>query len=249
MSTILQKNIISDILLLLFIQIESILMKIISPFKDYYDGVAVSDYSSELTFIRYSQFMKASDISALKDFIGPIYAIRHIHPILIFVNDKVFLAIHKNGEFHFDKDKIKLLYKEDKWVSEKAIDKLFSLVPKTSTVLQKEGISFAVITDTSLFGSDTFKEVDQYFQDQWQLYVSANKNIWGTITLIINPKFAMVNLQKILPAYQLNQEVEQVIANQVNPEHKLIQISNKDRIVQHGFDLKQSFRHRKQKGG
>lgn len=60
---------------------------------------------------------------------------------------------------------------------------------------------------------------------------------------ILNPQVS--NYTTKLDVYTIYQEIMMFLASRANPEPAMIQIEDKYRIEQHGFDIKESFRHRK----
>lgn len=62
------------------------------------------------------------------------------------------------------------------------------------------------------------------------------------------PSLASLGMQAIIPPQDMYRDIEFFMNNVLRDSPDLnppVQIADKDRVVQHGFDLKQSFRHRK----
>jgi len=75
-------------------------------------------------------------------------------------------------------------------------------------------------------------------------------NTWQHIAKIERkiPVLADYKFGAVREATQLYQDLSYFMGNTIHPSPDLappVQVSDKDRIVQHGFDLRQSFRHRK----
>ena len=83
----------------------------------------------------------------------------------------------------------------------------------------------------------TFK--NKYNPNKCKYYINVDSAI---------PVLENLGMQKIISPQQMYQELSYFIGNTMHESPDLappVQVSDKDRIVQHGFDLKQSFRHRK----
>lgn len=62
------------------------------------------------------------------------------------------------------------------------------------------------------------------------------------------PRLKDLGLSSLYPAEALYQDIAYFVGNVLHPSPDLappVFIADKDKIVQYGFDLKQSFRHRK----
>lgn len=69
---------------------------------------------------------------------------------------------------------------------------------------------------------------------------------FGSGTLELNPELASSEFYKVLDAWTTFQEISMFMGNLANPDNTPVTISDKDRIVQHGFD-EYSFRKPPQK--
>jgi hypothetical protein len=81
------------------------------------------------------------------------------------------------------------------------------------------------------------------------VYVVRGSHNWNAVPTVdaLCPKLGELGLASQYPAEQIYQDIEYFLLNTMNPNPDNappIQVADKDRIVQHGFDLKSSFRHR-----
>lgn len=82
----------------------------------------------------------------------------------------------------------------------------------------------------------------------WSLYSNPDKLVPGPIHmgkgLMINPILRELQFDKVMTSVQVLQNIEMYMNKVFHPEKPTKQ-PNKSKITSHGFDLKQSFRHRK----
>jgi hypothetical protein len=62
---------------------------------------------------------------------------------------------------------------------------------------------------------------------------------------LLNPRLKDIGFERIKDAFSAFQEISMYLANILVEQKKIAHVDDKYRIEQHGFDLKQSFRHRK----
>lgn len=63
--------------------------------------------------------------------------------------------------------------------------------------------------------------------------------------VIRNPRLLDFNVHQVRDPYTVHTYITEYIANQINPEKPTVEIDDKIKLEQHGFDSKISFRHRK----
>lgn len=74
------------------------------------------------------------------------------------------------------------------------------------------------------------------------------KQILSFNEIIINPCLDQLMFQKVMDAQTMYQELDMYISGTLSyPQNLMVEIPNEERIVKHGFDLKTSFRKRKNK--
>lgn len=246
-------------------------MRIISTFKDYYDTISLSDYSSELVFHRESQLIvdkQNTCLSALKDKFSFILrgwdtrdAFGNTDPFVVFIHNKAYLGLIKQTtSFNYassvaESKRAEVYYTYEDAVNAieksvpanrfdpKKLQKLFEQFPMDCDLLTQHDIHLAMLTTADISQQ---LNLDNTLQ---MMFSNTTKSLrycnLHNMALWVNPKLDAIDFQKVIDPYTMAQEVEMFIANRANPENNTVQISNKDRIVQHGFDLKQSFRKRK----
>ncbi len=242
-------------------------MRIISTFKDYYDNISLSDYSSQLVFNRETHLIVASENAILKElkdkfsFVlkqwGTQDTFGYLSPFIVFINKKAFLGLMESNDnrAHLSTYKKPMIYyqyedavsaiqesKSAKHFNSNKLLKIFEQFPMETDILTKHDIHLALFTETSI---DHYIQLDTSLQAMFTHMKKTSNRYFNSIALWVNPKLDAIQFQKVMDPYTLTQEIEMMVANQSNPENNLIQVANNDRIVQHGFDLKQSFRKRK----
>lgn len=194
-------------------------MKIISNFKDYYDGAAFSFGQDPIYFRTYNQF-------------------RINYP------DRFLRKVHKYNEwadFSLDRHLVVLGYKpvivtEHRYRKPIRESKLWVPYEYTYSYEYNENIS------------EYFKMVLECVKETAKDSIDLNKiPIWvvsGIYTLSINPilKNRPLMFQKHLDAYQTAQEIDMFLSNLAEPVASIPVVSDKIKIESHGFDFKNSFR-------
>lgn len=216
-------------------------MKIISPFKDYYDFVGHSLYSGgdeKVVYLRGK--IKEQSIKSGNDTIWIPHSRRtKTHTVYfewLVVCGRVYLLISYRSLYFGDID-YKILSKEE-----------YDTLLKDSY--------FYKATYEMYVGSESpasislSKEINQpvFIIDSTESVISGkNKGCYSKINPDV-PSLEKLGFSKIQDPYSLYQDIYQFISNVLreNPDVKPpVEVSNKNKIIAGGFNLKQSFRHRK----
>ncbi len=231
-------------------------MKIKSKFRDYYDGVNPL-HAEEPLFVRETKkftvitsFGKRINVldaldGPLKDLLEkislyPVYSLVNFGDAFdVFFCGRQFSGHHISGHFKDEADQY--VYKE-KW--------FWRPCPEFTEHLVGVRRSF----NRKFSDKDAQAQIDTWFKQQGHkdqqlldLQLAAvtpivlRRHHFGTGELTINPILKAFDFAKILRPEQAWQELAMFFGTVVMPERNTVQISDKDRHAQHGFD-KRSFR-------
>lgn len=203
-------------------------MKIISKFRDYYDGMARYGIDDSLMFIRKSEVTQElihRDI--LKDFPvmytnAVIFSIAGIFvPAIATDYEGWDLEDHKPIKLAFSKEELDVLAKDS---SRYRID-YFRGRDKEAVFRMKE-LPIPKKAHIEMF---------------WD-FKATNTGI--TFKRRTNPRLLDFGVESVVSPYDIHQNLMQLLANESNPERPMLPIDDRVRIQQHGFDTKISFRKR-----
>ena len=192
-------------------------MKIISKFRDYYDGMARYGIDDSLMFIRKSEVTQElihRDI--LKDF-----PVMYTNAAIATDYEGWDLESHKPIKLAFSKEELDLLAKDSsryrldyfRGRDKEAVFRMTSLpLPKKAHI--------------------------EMFWD----FTPTNTGI--TFKRRTNPRLLDFGVESVVSPYDIHQNLMQLLANESNPERPMLPIDDRVRIQQHGFDTKISFRKR-----
>jgi hypothetical protein len=227
-------------------------MKIKSKFKDYYDGVNPL-YAEEPLFVRATQrfdlsYARGSHVLDCPE--GPLgRLLSHLaaYPVecvtnanvAVFFCGKVYSGAHISG--HSPDASGDSVYSERHFW-------------KPSQDLLDSVLSIRRSCDRGYKTSDAEAHIARWFRDQGSkdtqlldLQLTAvtpivlRCNIHSVTYLVVNPILKAYDFAKIVPPEQAWQELSMFFGTVVMPERNTVQVSDKDRHAQHGFD-KHSFR-------
>lgn len=213
-------------------------MYIISNFKDVYDGVAhTKGIDKTIVYERYSENiplnnndLKYYNLNKSHYTSFSYYNTNRINlsfvPFLIGFCGKIYIAAtkemlnEKNEKFityTYDWDEILDMYKKDNWHSKESIAFLTEL--KNSARIQ-----------------------DLFYKYKTPIFrIILNNHSDGKFT--INPCLKEYEFHKFMDVFTIFQEIEMYISGVIGVDTKpIVQISDKHKIIGHGFDFKYSFR-------
>lgn len=246
-------------------------MRIISKFADYYDYIGnLYAYDDGVIYNRLNlDIDKVTVNGVIPDFKGMQYYGKSIRLnkheyefIRLVVFGKMYTCVNIDGK-KYDK----IYYKEQ--IGTEKIYKILS--PSNPDHL--EIIEYLKTKKSSIFfrGDREYQSIDDFYCYQSDLLIDVCKQIKQPIFLVDRIQHAsatwkpgaistIVVLDQTMPILKelgfsaimkpeiLYQEIEYFIANVLRDNPDIVppvQVSDKHKITQHGFDFKQSFRHRK----
>jgi hypothetical protein len=215
-------------------------MKILSRFKDYYDYLAHQyGIDENVIFKRDSAHFTSDNVlnTIAIDFVLDYVAIpftrnfwspaKPYHTDILVVNGKGYIIYGKNG-FRFDHDKTSKVYFAGQDID---LDKQLKASKGCFIIGSRNYVAFDIPnidTLTKLVGSPVFV-ITHYIDTTVSIAKKA-------------PNLGELGFAKYKDAYTMYQETACYIGKVFGSVEPPIQISDKDRIVAHGFDLKTSFR-------
>jgi hypothetical protein len=228
-------------------------MKIKSKFKDYYDGVNPL-YAEEPLFLRHTQSFKVSYYQQiqvadcpegpLKDLLYqvaclPVSCLLDYQIVVVFCG-KVYSGCVASGH---EADSSGWPVFQERYFWKPSVELTTTLLS-----LRKKG------RDKAFTVSDAESQISAWYADQGlkdqklldaQLKavtpIVVRRYLPGGTEITVNPILKTFDFAKIVPPEQAWQELSMFFGTVVMPEKNTIQISDKDRHQQHGFD-KHSFR-------
>lgn len=219
-------------------------MRIISKFRDYYDGVMKTGMDREVVYVRENKTV------ALKDTYG------------------IDFSTHYSGSYH-DVETFFMGYC-GKILRVMVVSTSYPNYPKTRDVFFDFDEFKAFMLSNKLgssyeFGEsrwwpsryqkfremDTSKMAELFHEYQTPLFFLTNVYRYrapNETTLTLGPSLKSIDFQRVKDSYTAYQDIFQFVAGTLNkPENKMVKISDKDKIHKHGFD-KWSFRKMPTKG-
>jgi hypothetical protein len=204
-------------------------MRIISRWSDYYDGVMKTGMDPNVVYVR-----DEKDVSIKDDFqvyrngsTGYSYSLRYIgfcgyiHRLMTITNPYENFSQYYYDFAEFKKDALKFRaasewdFGRSKWYGGRISKFLEEDTAKMQEIFHKYQVPVFMITTSP----------DRHKQ-----------------TLILNPCLKNFRFQTVKDSYTAYQDIFQFVSGILNsPEHKMVQISDKDKVSKHGFD-KWSFR-------
>ena len=213
-------------------------MKIVSPFKDYYDYLAgIYGVDERIVYLRNS--VKTNYVMSKERFIFDFSFADKFAKQYLVVNGRRYLFIDIS-KCHFDKPHWVMFNYEQAIQESKASFSYGRWSGQAHTYTQ--GYTCEELIDISRkVGSPIFSVIgsDWIRHKGYQLHIEGNA-----------PRLIEYGFAKIIPAEQLYQELEYFLSNVLNESPDIkppVTISNEDMIESKGFDKKISFRHRKNK--
>lgn len=222
-------------------------MRIISPFKDYYDCIQAYGYSPEPKYIRNIIRENIDSFSFIGNTnIGGLTAEKlivgfcgNVYPALAFYEWQIYNQKHKYTYF-YDYDK--------------------------AVAYIKSRLSYKKIADLEKIPSwrrvESFKSLDRFFKLEYnidikgyltKLFLNSPHPIFTVSRfdytkdiLTWNDNLGQINFQQVFDNYSAFQEIERYLSNIAFPNPVIPDVSDKDMIVAKGFD-KFSFRKDKSK--
>lgn len=142
---------------------------------------------------------------------------------------------------------------EDDWGEYKIVETRFAFSEEEYLEIEREWSDFSDEFHSYLSTSDL--RIKQFFID-WTLSkdevflkhkapVRAARIYIEDPNGILNPRLKDYGFEKIVDPFTAFQEISMYLANILVEQKEVISVDDKHRLEQHGFDLKQSFRHRK----
>lgn len=241
-------------------------MRIVSKFRDYYDGVMTSlgYHDKSMVFIRKEVEVDIKDYPLFYD-----TGWRSTSPLLQI--SRYYLSSEGKKDYyafnHFIIGFCGKLYLGFKFYSEVAENKNFPF-NKLSNKKTKTTITYDIdviksilnISDMNLFNErvEAIRKMD--FTDMFHelntpIFVfdaSTPNNFKGYNSsggeLIVNPSLKKYEFYRIFDSFQAYQEIEMYVGGVLgNNEDKTLKSTDKEKIISHGFDYKYSFRKDKKK--
>lgn len=220
-------------------------MRIISDFHDFYDSIQIYNSSKEFIWKRKTEEMDLSKFPELsKRFSSHRYLDKES-------DNKIYLP--------------EATYYWKKRVEVKCI--LFNISGEwiPSILVRISDKSQYIYSSEDLMKIPEFKEVENHNKDRVSEIIKLRKFLDTPIILdvdidcpcfvisrtmrsfriILNPVLRSYNFQRKMDVFTIYQKIDYYLMNKALPENKIVNISDKDRLIQHGFDNKISFRKRK----
>ncbi len=201
-----------------------------SKYKDYYDSVAYSKGIDKS--IVYNRELQEIKLNWLKNF--PSHDITWINSgnktsvstfIFGFCGKLYSLCVKKTKETN----KIEIIYDLDSIIN---LDEF-----KNNNFYRKNEFEYY----TQMLNSKKVSEL--FFEFKTPSFLIGAQQYHNKFNLIINPNLKDLEFYRIMDAYTTFQEIEMFISGVIGTEtKKVIEITDKDKIIGKGFDYKTSFR-------
>lgn len=232
-------------------------MKIISKFKDYYDGAASLSGDTDLTYKRenklgklrvhrdeiykgYQNFSFNYIEYLVEDFQGD--KVKKMRPFIVGFCGKLYPGIEIEDR----------LSEKTSWYDIKSLElhlkevdhKVHSTVFKPDDRMMKYLTGFFENKDNYQDAIKALTNLDEpvFVINDFHLERDKNTTDYAFVKYETNPKLKSYDFFKVFDAYITFQELYMFLGGKASPEKELIQISDKDKIQQHGFDPKYGFR-------
>ena len=159
---------------------------------------------------------------------GDAYPLHVAHNYRTETNDIIMIADYDKamayikGEYAFNVKNDRLTYFDKKKLSSKlkGLDKYWNSISNAS--------------------KDSVMEYHNYYKSPLILQYEI---LLRGLTFVVDVNLSNNDLT-FLPVYDIYQKIYMYISNQAQPDNKMVEISDKHKLSAHGFDSKQSFRHR-----
>lgn len=232
-------------------------MKIISKFKDYYDYLSHIYGQDEKIIYNRNPLVDPVNIgcSLLYNNIQVITDIDH-------QSQHIFMVTYTSDKNYYI-DGTRVRFPDTKWLC--ICGKIYLLIsdntgkfhvlndndPFYQYILQKKDNPWdrKTISIEHVLGYNCSAALDVCKQLHTPVFLFQAK--WNSNTFNVESKIPVLselNIPSIISPEQIYQEISYFICNTINPSPDMmgpIFSTDKEKILQHGFDLKQSFRHRK----
>lgn len=214
-------------------------MKIISKFKDYYDYVA-GKYGGGDPLVRYER----------KDLLNNEYEVKgrlpfkYSYKLTLKTDEPAFpLLIVMNNAYPIVNDKVYVFDDED--TNRKLFQNAHITYSETFNLSKNKEVRYQQKLEIlkNRFKNKTTGFCKAVGQPVFLLGHSENigsRNYFSVFNKI--PNLGELGFASIIPPEQLYQELAFFIGNILKTTEPIIEVSNKDKILQAGFDLKTSFR-------
>jgi hypothetical protein len=214
-------------------------MRLHSDFHDYYDhaiGYGVDEK------VHYNRYQNAVAIDLKSHLNRPF----HRNSGLIGFCGKCipFIELHRYDRSFQD---------EDDWGEYKIVETRSAFSEEEYLEIEREWSDFSDEFYSYLYTSDL--QIKQFFidwaQSKDEIFLKHKAPVWVARFYIegpngiLNPRLKDYGFEKIVDPFTAFQEISMYLANILVEQKDVISIDDKHRLEQHGFDLKQSFRHRK----
>lgn len=214
-------------------------MRIISKFRDYYDGVMKTGMDREVVYVR-----EQKDIDLGREF-NPGFSTKHtgshhsVETSFLGYCGQIYRVFEINYSGRFSEKPWRFVTHDYEEFKNAMISSGLGTVYEFSEHRWWPG-SYQKFRDF-----DTNKLKDLFHKFQTPLFVVTNVYTYRApdkTTITLGPCLKDLEFQKIKDAYTAYQDIFQFVAGTLNkPENKMVKISDKDKIHKHGFD-KWSFR-------
>ena len=218
-------------------------MRIISKFKDYYDGVMRTGMDREVVYVRENKEIELKedfgfDFSTSES--GNLYEVK-------------LLLLGYCGQIYKVMD---LTYQVKSKVLTNVYDKyrkVFFDYEEFKKFMTERGLCRQWDFESSYWGGKfhkfnkfvPFKLLELFHRYQTPLFLVSHKTKYSTkgiTTVTLGPNLQKLYFHRVKDAYTAYQDIFQFVAGVLNhPETKMVKISDEDKIAKHGYD-KWSFR-------
>ena len=211
-------------------------MRLHSDFHDYYDNAIGYGVDEKVHYNRYAMAViidLKSNLdrpfhrdSGLLGFCGVTYPFIELH--------RYGHELNENG--HLKLVETRFAFNADEYIQ----------IKREWSHFGNEYVSYAYTKDPKLkqFFRDWQRNTDETFLEH-RVPVWVARFYSPEPNAILNPKLKDYGFEKIVAPFTVFQEISMYLANILVEQKEVISVDDKHRLEQHGFDLKQSFRHRK----
>lgn len=201
-------------------------MKIISSFRDYYDGVQSLGFDDRTIYQRKHRALFYDRFRSLKIVDGQWIK-------------RTYEAINGYCPPPYDCCFVVSFCGKIYQGYQNAEKKLFTYDPKVikKLILSEKNKGFKYYAEQLDDSGWECKNFESLHQEYKALVLVKIRNC-----LHIDPPLRIIDFHKVLDAYTTFQEIEMYLANQGHPEPEMIEISDKSKLIKHGHDLQYSFR-------
>ena len=223
-------------------------MKIRSKYKDYYDYlIGIYGVDEKLYYDRTKlPFLKKSNIVFITNYDS-------IDIIKVYVVDKLYKIVRYKGDFLTSPEELLDFYENDRDLYDK--HKGYSLgLPYLSDSIsygynsKKEEYEKIKESRLDTLRRFIYNEKGEYDYDLGK--IDLNTNLEEPVVVVYNGSnyimnLSEINFNKILKPHDIYLEISNFLSNLISSKEKSGKMSDGEKILSHGFDIKKSFRHRK----